>query len=52
MKIDSAEPAFEDEAFEFLSVAALKANRAECERVEQRHSEDGTFNSWLNWLAS
>jgi hypothetical protein len=52
MTTDSAEPAFEDEAFEVLSVAAMMANRAECERVEQRHSEDGTSNSWLNWLAS
>jgi hypothetical protein len=49
MTTDSAEPAFEDEAFEVLSVAAMMANRAECERVEQRHSEDGTSNSWLNW---
>lgn len=52
MDTKSTESVSDDTPFDLQDLDRVLANRAECERVERRHSEQGTFNNWLNWLAS
>ena len=52
MDSESAESALDDNPFDLQDMDRVLANRAECEQVERRHSEQGTFTTWLDRLAS
>jgi hypothetical protein len=52
MNSESAESALEDNPFDLQDMDRVLANRAECEQVERRHSEEGTLTTWLDRLAS
>lgn len=52
MEAEVLRPTVDLAASPLAAVDAATANRAECERIERKHVEEGDFVAWLNRFAS